>query len=412
MRSSPTGPRGLVLSLLLSAVAYTAIVILRFTSEPIFGTLLSTCFAANSAYYLARYVQRRIVLKRDILAGGDAWPTAPLFPGKDEGQFVMSAGFVLWCAVMFSGSLLPSKSFGLHITFTFNGSIVPDKTVAEIQPLENIASRALVAAYILALAVNIVVFIQARRIRKAEDNIICAVAHRMRCERCTGKQAELDQPQGPLFSDLHLRTIGTLRMSMVLSLVLCAALLALAPAEIDMLWILFAAAALTAVHRLFFLIHTKLARPVNWPSTRLFPGKFTRKVFNVGNIIAFQLSVIIVLYMFSDPRLAWSAGAAARSVLIAQLMVLAANFVTLVYNILLEGAEAQVVCKHEGHQWKCMRSCSVSQDAEASATGTDQKALVEEIKEVRRSMPFFAEAGADGCARTSWLSRPELTRSF
>jgi hypothetical protein len=50
------------------------------SSLPIYSVLVTAC----SIYYLVRYTQRCVVIRREVLAGRDGWPTVQLFPGKLE----------------------------------------------------------------------------------------------------------------------------------------------------------------------------------------------------------------------------------------------------------------------------------------------------------------------------------------
>lgn len=398
MRGLTIMPPRLGFPLLLSTILSIATVDFHFLAKPSSIPMLPfipAYIAANSGYFLVRYLQRCVALKRAGLAGGDTWPTVPLFPGKIER--------VCYPVFAFAGFWAP---------IMYNGSILPKKSVTNMQWPEDGMNLALVTAYYLGLAVSLIVSIQLRRVRKAEDKVLCEVAHEMHCRRCSVAQAALGEPQDLLFTNIHHRVADTLAMSMILSLTLCCTIFMLAPAKPDILWALIAAAAVTAGHRLFFLVRAKFAGPVDWPSARLFRSTATRMSFHLGNFLAVELPLFLAIYVLSDDRLAWSTGALARVVLIAELLALAINFVALIFGLMMSRAETRAICMREGHRWKCARYCSFVQDLETSAADRSdegEKGVIDDFNAVRRFLSrhrALTLKGMPGLLGPLNLSRP------
>jgi hypothetical protein len=361
MRGLATDPPGLGSPLLLLVISAMATLVLHLMSESIHpGLVVLPCVALNSSYYLVRYFQRRGIIQRDAVAGGDAWPVAQLFPGKAEHTYYPSAAFL-----------------GLAYSVLFSDNILPSKNISDMRWPEDGVSIALVVAYFLGLAANAVVLIQARHVCKVEDNVTCATGHEMRCERCTVEQAALDKPQDP--PPTYPRVLDALSKSLTVSAIQCGTLLAVTPSSPGVLWALVAAAGLTIAHRLVFILCAM--RPVDWPMTRVFPSKSRYMAFHIGNVVIFCLSIFAAMFAVRDERLAWTAGALARMVLVAQLVPIASNAYVFIQSMEAARAEARAACLREGHRWKCMRWCSVAQDAEMGAAG--EKTVTETFTEVR-----------------------------
>lgn len=262
-----------------------------------------------------------------------------------------------------------SGLYGLTISFTSYKQILPKKCITSLRWPEDSVSIALTGAYLLGLAAGAVVLLQARRVTEPEDQVMCAVAHKMRCKRCHFDETPVNQRRAPLPTHLHLQALDTLPASIILSLALCSPLRVLSPTAIGVIRMLMAGGALTVAHRLFFLAHTKYrsARRLNWPTSILFSGRVIRKIFRVGNVAACVISLYTVVHLFADERLAWHTSLAARAAITIALMAVAANVVVLVRSIQMAAVKAQAVCMREGHRWKCVRWCSTAEDTEAIA---------------------------------------------
>jgi hypothetical protein len=163
----------LALGLVPSAISLMVISALYFTTEhepeAFWWFITSFCNTWYSLYYLCRYFQRRAQLKRAALDGGDTWPVAHLLPGKHEREQHLGRGpFVLW--------------FSLSISAWFNLRWYEDKT-----------GIVLIVAFSFSLASSIIAWYQALSVRKAEDKVLCAQSHDMRCKKCGVPKAKFDE---------------------------------------------------------------------------------------------------------------------------------------------------------------------------------------------------------------------------
>jgi hypothetical protein len=168
VRGLTSTPPRLGVPLLLSTALWTTVIILHFfvVGAPAYSyaSMIWQAFVATgSAYYLLRYFQRHAAINCAVLAGGDAWPVVPLFPGRVKHSFAEATGYGL---------------FYMSISHSY---IILKKRILSMWWPEGSASIVLVGAYILGLVASAVVYMQAQYVRKAEGNVLCAEAHEMQC---------------------------------------------------------------------------------------------------------------------------------------------------------------------------------------------------------------------------------------
>jgi hypothetical protein len=369
MRGLSTGPPRLALPLLLLAILSTVTAVLHVVVEPTFESLDSLPFipamtAVYSGDYLVRYLRRRAEVKREMLAGGDAWPVAQLFPGPREHPLHPQLALLSLLYNILSFQDMP-------------------KDVVNMRWLTNISTIALIASYVMGLVANGVVLIQARHVVRAEDNVRCAEAHAMQCSRCSALPGQLVtlptqptlHPTQPALHPTHV-LIPTIALTAALLYTMQAPLNAYGP-RVFTAWAALPAFAL--LYHIYLLLRIQTAarrQAAAWPAVSIVPVKVM--VYLAGHIVLcwiYLVGAIVVLKL------------AAGEVREAPMPVLCLGALVLVHfagaaaGLQMAKVQVRARCEREGHAWKCTRWCSVPQVQAASgqAALADSKMASEKV---------------------------------
>jgi hypothetical protein len=362
MRGLSTGPPRLALPLLLLAILSSVTAVLRVVVEPTFESLDSLPFipamtAVYSGYYLVRYLRRRAEIKCEILAGGDAWPVAQLFPGPREHPVHPQLALLSLICNIFSFQDMP-------------------KTVVNMRWPTDIFTIALIASYVIGLVANGVVLIQARHVVRAEDNVRCAEAHAMQCSRCSALPGQvITLPTRPALHPTHV-LIPTIALTAALLYTMQAPLNAYGPRVFT------ACAALPAfalLYHIYLLLRIQTAarrQAATWPAVPIIPGKMM--VYLAGHIVLCEFYLVGAMVVL---KLAYGEVREAPMPALCLGALVLVHFAGAAAGLQMAQVQVRARCEREGHAWKCTRWCSVPQNQEASgqAALTDSKMASEKV---------------------------------
>jgi hypothetical protein len=345
MRGLSTEPPRLALPLLLLAILSTVTTVLHVVIEPTFESLpfIPATTAVYSGYYLVRYLRRRAEVKREMLAGGDAWPVAQLFPGPSEHP------------------LYPRLAL---ISLIYNILSLHDmpKDVVNMRRPTDISTIALIASYVMGLVANGVVLIQARHVVRAEDNVRCAEAHAMQCSRCSALPGQLiTLPTQPALHPTHV-LIPAIALTAALLYTMQAPLTTYGPRVFTAWAALPAFALLYQIYLLLRIQTTARRQAATGPAVPIVPGKMM--VYLAGHIVLCEFYLVGVMVVF---KLAYGEVREAPMPALCLGALVLVHFAGAAAGLQMAKLQVRARCEREGHAWKCTRWCSVPQDQQAGA---------------------------------------------
>jgi hypothetical protein len=360
MRGLSTEPPRLALPLLLLAIFSTATVVLHVVVQPTFESppFTTAMTAVYSGYYFVRYLRRRAEVEREMLAGGDAWPVARLFPGPSEHPVHPQLALLSLICNIFSLQDMP-------------------KTVVNMRWPTDIFTIALIASYVIGLVANGVVLIQARHVVRAEDNVRCAEAHAMQCSRCSALPGQvITLPTRPALHPTHV-LIPTIALTAALLYTMQAPLTAYGPRVFTAWAALPAFALLYQIYLLLRIQTTARRQAATWPAVPIVPEKMM--VYLAGHIVLCEFYLVGAMVVFKS---AYEEVREAPMPALCLGVLVLVHFAGAAAGLQMAQVQVRAWCKREGHAWKCTRWCSVPQDqaARGQAAPADSKMASEKVR--------------------------------
>lgn len=364
MPSLSIKPPRLALGLVPASILSTTLCALFFTVErdPVsYGFILfALLISIFDVYYLVRYLQRRNTLTRDALDGGNAWPDVPLFSGEwEQDLHFRGALTVVW----------------MH--FIAGPNILSEKPAMDLRWSEDKLAIALAGTYWLGLLSHVAVLIQAIIVRKREDKVLCATAHRMRCKNCKVFEEKLGE-QAAFPTRLPLHPARVLLSSLFVSVIFLYAIQKKFDFNDEKLYLLSIIPSLSILHHLFFLSRLRrFSRRKNsspsWPATPIFARKWEAMAYIIGLLLLFVVQVPAMILVAEENQLTfWREGSVEIIIGLSYILATIILATGMVFGVIMITAEARAKCERDGHEWKCSRLCTLDEEAgQATATTTD-----------------------------------------
>jgi hypothetical protein len=324
---------------------------------------------ANIAY--TTYYLNRLIQLRDRFAPtqyeSQKWPVLPMFPGNMERCSLLTLAKGLCWATWVYMSHFSSGEPLYNLRWPKDDVDIVYRSTILVQGIS-----------------TILVMIQARKLRRPEDRVICEKkGHAWKCGRCEAlQQHETAKPafRSPFYIARPDRT-------MKLSMLLCSMIVGLSQyggqrakmLEPGFIWLSIALPLLTFVHHtIFLLLHVKPSvKEANskgsWPFSPCFTGNWKPMIYISGFGTAWLGWFVSVFFTMDSSSRFWTYHWIIRSfifaVWISEIILLLLGVVEGIYMTV---AERHAMCFQVGHAWKCSRICNAKLDTDDRVTSKNE----------------------------------------